>query len=408
MSTDDFNQSFDPYAQPPEFTPEEEQAARDEGFFDAYDRWKWVVGGKLSDNGRERIKARTKAQGLVDLGSIGLTSADLGALSDESLHLPRDPDYRAEAGDPRAQKHPYFRHAQFVGACNRLMKVYERLDRYELALDMDSSELWGDQLSVYHWAHAERGKVARTLDVLGEDIEDVEARIESGEIQYQEFIEAPHVVSADPEVRRIQEACREDMRQAGVDLESDEELTIDLREDNPAQSKIPRLIAQEVDGPARYDDASTEELQTRTPRIPPERASGGTVKDHAYGLMKERLSQLTDLLSDLGYSRNADIGDVAPADWEAFRQIQQERQRIAGDLADLTEELADVERELDEDRFVYGDADPDPGGDAHGADRTFQASPESIEMETDAGSGETVEFDEFEQPLYDMDGLEEW
>ena len=353
MPDDHHDPYLDPYAYPPEFTAEDDRAAQEEGFLGAYDRWKYLLDGKLADDGRERIKLQTRAQGIVDLGGIGLTSADLAALSDESLHLPRDPDYRAEESDARAHGQPYLRHAQFVGACNRLIDIHARLERYDLYLDMDSSGLHGDRLSAFQWAHIERNKVADTLEALGEDIEDVEARIESGEIEYQDRIEAPNIISDDPDIQRIEEAYQEELRQVGAEAEDREELTVDLRSSRPAPGKTPRLIASQEDGPAHYDDTSSDELQSRARSGATPRSQGSHVKEHEVSLMKERLGELDELLRDMGYTRDTEVGDVARADREAFGDIQSERYRIAGDLAELTESISDIEQELDEEQAVY-------------------------------------------------------
>jgi hypothetical protein len=409
MSTDTPDYSDSPYDYPPEFTQEEEQAARDEGFFDAYDRWRWIMGGKFADDSRERIKAQTKAQGIVDLGGVGLTSADLGALSDESLHLPLDPDYRAEVGEVRAQGQPYLRHAQFVGACNRLVRIHERLDRYDLTLDADSSDLWGDRLSALHWAHIERGKVATTLDALGEDIEEVEARIEAGDIQFQDFIESPRIISADPDVQQVEEAYREELRLAGIETEDDEDLTVDLRKTRGTQSKVPRLIASQEGGPAQYDDRPSEELQSRVPHSPIVHSQGAHVKDHEYGLMKERIGQLDDLLRDMGYTRDTDMANVAPTDWDAFREIQSERYRISGDLAELTENISDVEQELDQDRTVFEEqAEYEYFEDGDSGDRTADTSYESMDIEMSDEGGDAMDMDGFEAGMDGFDGMEDW
>ena len=372
---------MDPYAYPPEFTAEDERIALEEGFFDAYDRWRWIMGGKLADEGREKIKRGAKAQGLVDLASVGLSASDLGALSDEALHLPLDPDYRAEEVEVHAHQQPYLRHAQLVGVCNRLINIHERLDKHGLQLDLDSNDLHGDRLSVFQWAHIERGKVARTLDALGEDIEDVEARIEAGEVQHQDRIELPNIVSDDADVRRVEEAYQEDLRRAGIEVEDREELTIDLRESRPASGKTPRLVASQEEGPARYDETSSENLQSRIHSGATIHSQGSHVKDHEVSLMKERLSELGELLHDMGYTRETSIDDVAPQDRSAWGRIAAERGRIAGDLAELTEDLQQVEQELDEERTAFKEeAGYEYAEEGDTDDRTWGDSLEPVEV----------------------------
>ena len=406
MPKDNPDHDYDPYAYPPKFTPEDEQGARDEGFFDAYARWRWIMGGKLADAGRENIKAKTKAQGITDLGSVGLSSSDLGAVSDEALHI-LDPDYRAEV-EVHTQSQPYLRYAQFVGACNRLIAIHERLERHHLTLDTDSSDVWGDRRSAFHWAHIERGKVAKTLDALGEDIEEVEARIESGEIQYQDRIESPRIISDDAEVRRVEEAYLEELRRAGAEPDEREELTVDLRKTRPTQSKTPRLIASQEDGPAQYDNTPSEELQARTPHSSTIRSQGAPVKGHEYGLMKERLGQLDDLLRDMGYTRDTDMANVAPTDWDAVRDIQTERYRIAGDLAELTESISDVEQEIDDDRAVYGEDGDDADSFEHDASAESTQTEACESIGVDDGYGDMLEGDGFGDSMDAMGGLEDW
>ena len=411
MPKDNPDHYFDPYAYPPEFTPEDERAAQEEGYFDAYELWRSTLGGQLADEGREKMKLQAKAQGIVDLGGLGLSSADLGALSDESLHLPHDPDYRSDEVEVRAQKEPYLRYAQFVGACNRLIDIHARLDKYNLYLNMSPSDLRGDRLTVFHWAHIERGKVANTLEALGEDVEDIEARIEAGEIQYLDRIEAPNIVSDDPDIQRVEDAYREELRQTGIEVEEREELIIDLVESRPAPGKTPRLVPSQEEGPARYDETSSDDLQSRVRPGSTPHSQGSHVKDHEIALMKERLSELGQLLHDLGYTRETSIDDVAPQDRSAWGRVMAERERIGGDLAGLTENIREVDQELDEEHTIFeeeSDYEYADAGEGDGGDRTPDALYESMDMEMDGEGGDAMEMDGFEGDMDGFDGMEGW
>jgi len=408
MPNNDHDHYLDPYAYPPEFTPEDELIAQQEGFPNAYDRWKYLLDGKLADDGRKRIEFWAKGESVKDLVGEGMSTAHLAALSDESLHLPRDPDYRADEPEVRTHKQPYLRHAQFVGACNRLIDIHARLEKYDLYLDMDSSNLYGDRLSAFQWAHIERSKVADTLEALGEDIEDVEARIESGEIEYQDRIEAPNIISDDPDLQRIDEAYEDELRQAGIEVEDREELTVDLRSSRPAPGKTPRLIASQEDGPAHYEDTSSDELQSRVRTGSMPRSQGSHVRDHEVGMMKERLAELEELLSALGgYTRETSIEEVAPQDRSAWGRLMAERGRIAGDLAELTESIKEVEQELDEEQTVYeGETDYEYADEGNDAGRTLDGPYESVDMYGEGG--DALDVDDFGGEMDGFDGMDGW
>ena len=79
----------------PEFTKEDHEDAKREGFFDAYNREDWIEGGKRADDLRTKIRHGTKAQTIVDLESEGISHDDIARLSDEALHL-TNPYYKSE------------------------------------------------------------------------------------------------------------------------------------------------------------------------------------------------------------------------------------------------------------------------------------------------------------------------
>ena len=347
---------------PPQFTRKDEQNAREEGFFDALDRWRWIVGGKQADLGREKIKRMTKAQTAADLESEGVPFDELGEMSDEAIHLPLHPDYTAEH-QIHVPKNEYERDAHIMGMCNRLIQIKERLAKYGLSLEMTPDEVPAKHRDVYQWAQHEYATLAERLAAFGEDIDDIERDIDSGEILRQDFVDSP----------------------------SDEEIVADQSRRSTSAVNT-HGQSQKYDDTGRATDSGGSgpggqgKSSQSSPRV--------HLKEHEIAMMREQLGQISDQMRDLGYDWETALADVSAQDRGLVRQLIRERDTIARDLAGLCEDIDEVEREMREEKVAdesddmresASDSSDEGGNDEANDDAGFEEGQE--EASGDAGQG---------------------
>lgn len=333
---------------PPVFTEQDEKAAREEGFFDALDRWRFISGGKEADLGREKIKRMTKAQIASDLESEGVPFDALGEMSDEAIHLPLHPEYTAEH-HIHVPKNEYERDAHVMGMCNRLIQIKERLAKYGLSLEMSPDEIPAKHRDVYQWARLEYGKLSERLAAFGENIEEIERAIDAGEILRRDFVDAP----------------------------SDEEIAAGQYR-TTASAVNTYGQSQKLTGTEHTSGSGAGGRGTSSQASPAVR-----LKEHEIAMMRERLSKLDDMMRDLGYDWNTEPEDAAAQDRGLIRQLIGERDGIARGLSELCESIDALESEMREEKAddpssgspeesahdgKNGDADGDEGQEAASAD----------------------------------------
>ncbi len=173
---------FDLTKHAPQFTAKDHEAARAQGYRDALDKFLWEMGGKLADEGARKRKLQSKAQMRADLEGEGLSTEELGGLSEEAARLPRYPHYEPKP-EVHAPKDPYMRNAQVQGMVNRLIQLDERFRDHGVSLFDEEADVSPELREKYRWAQMERQRVAKRLVAFGEDPSEIEEGIQSGDLQ---------------------------------------------------------------------------------------------------------------------------------------------------------------------------------------------------------------------------------
>ncbi len=190
----------------PEFSEADHEAAREEGYEDATDRWAVNMDIRMDDDYHRRVHEMGKASRRGALESVGTPFEKLGALSDAASKLPNSPEYCKP--EIRAPKDDYQRRAAIHGLKNRLIRWMEACERDGIAVD---SELCPDGLEFEQYRHRQREgqEIRERLEAMGADFEASIEEAESGDIAYEErFVEKPE--SDDPEIRRVLDEYEKD------------------------------------------------------------------------------------------------------------------------------------------------------------------------------------------------------
>lgn len=342
---------FDPGRYPPEFTEEDHARARREGCSTAREAWLWSLRTKLVTYFDERRRLRSKAQLELDLSSIGLPFEELSKISEDVLHLPRDPDHKA-VREPYISKDPYIRYeGQIGGMKNQLVKLWEKIGRLGITPDQLHQDASILEAPEYMYVYHQRMTLAWRLELFGVDIEEVERGIQDGSVGYKEWVDEPPEFNDDPELQRVFDAY-----EAEVNAIRAEHGLPPLPKDD-GRDKYGPNYKPNTKAKAAWSIGETGELpidpNSIHDRSQPQQSSsshGGPprhIKGAELAGMRERLEELQSALEDLGYSRDVDWRDVAPNDRYAVREIQAEREAIGRDLAGLTESIDEVETEID-------------------------------------------------------------
>ncbi len=207
-SDDERHLPFDVSRYAPKFTPEEEQAAREEGYFCAEERWEEHINTLKFEWGFENHKMKTRAAVAHDLEYAGTPPERLGALGQAANRLPFPPEYTEP--DPQVPAGRIMREARIQGMRDRLAQLLHRLEaedglsREELPeLDEDA---WHRNPDVQHRLE-ERQAIAERLAAFGADPVGMEAGIDPNDDSYSEpWIPDEDLPARDPELARVFEA----------------------------------------------------------------------------------------------------------------------------------------------------------------------------------------------------------
>jgi hypothetical protein len=232
---------------------------------------------------------------------------------------------------------------------NRLITVRNRLEKADISLDANEDFITYDQKEKLRWARYEYDRLAERLALFGEDIEQVEKRIEEGSIKYTDFIDLPdenYIKSVTaPNTKGLYE-----------------------KSDNPSARG--------------YRDDEDADRQTHSPRAnhPGPMTEG---REHAVAIRQERLAELDEILESKGYSRQTDWRFASAQDRTMVRQVMMERESIYDDLRGLQEDPGEVQQEIDASRTPQSPDDSDEGTEEDALEDADDANTDDAEDPTD-------------------------
>jgi len=208
QSDDERHLPFDVSRYAPKFTPAEERAAREEGYFNAADRWEEHINTLKYEWGFENHKMKTRAAVAHDLEYAGTPPERLGALGQAANRLPFPPDYTEP--EPHVPAGRIMREARIQGMRDRLAQLLHWLEAEDGVSRENLPELdgdaWHSNPDIRHRLE-ERKAIAERLAVFGADPAEIEAGIDPNDESYSEpWIPDEDLPARDPELARVFEA----------------------------------------------------------------------------------------------------------------------------------------------------------------------------------------------------------
>ena len=423
---------FDLTKHAPQFTAKDHEAARAQGYRDALDKFLWEMGGKLADEGARKRKLQSKAQMRADLEGEGLSTEELGGLSEEAARLPRYPHYEPKP-EVHAPKDPYMRNAQVQGMVNRLIQLDERFRDHGVSLFDEEADVSPELREKYRWAQMERQRVAKRLVAFGEDPSEIEEGIQSGDLQRNMEIPAPDEASEDPDVRRVdamyRAECeglgRKEQKRAGEEAYRTAKEKADKRGGSTGAPGWGRRTEESSAG-----DAGRHTEYERHPQRG-SRDSGGLkrpIKGVEIMLARERLQEIDVQLQDLGYVHGTGPILVKGIHRSAVEKLLTERETAIQTIAGWGEDVQEAEQWSEEQRHPHIIDDNGPGSSLERYVRSLQGddgeaseisdtdedpdtdgheSSSAVESDDGTGEQEGTEDDGTVESAWDMDGWDD-
>ncbi len=249
---------FDARRYAPEFTEQDHQAAREEGYESAQERWHEDFAYKQFVDYHDGVELRRRAALRKNQEETGVTPERLGVMSEAATNLPQDPDLH-EPTEVSVPKHPYIREAAVAGMQNNLIKFLERCAEEGIppeALEDEDGEWSGNEKLADRQRQWQ--SLGQRLDAFGEDIGDIAEGIEAGDIEFQE--ELPTMPEPkDPELQRVYDIYDEDRKRNGLADEPTEQESEDHDHEAVARELAPQETEVKNEADTAWDTPADED-----------------------------------------------------------------------------------------------------------------------------------------------------